>query len=150
MISYRNANSEGGLDWETVENAAFYSEQGLDAVGRAASSSANSCFKYAYRGMAETETAATKTPGNISKTTRVLGYGATSLGVLATGAQFYYSDKSGADYARLIIAGLIMGANSIPVAGQFISVGLGVLDTYSVLEPIYNSFDTPTTIYRKP
>ena len=131
-----DANQESWNDWGAVGNISFYSEQWLSDAGYAAKSSGEYTPKYAYRGMTQAEAASAKTLGNIAKTTKILGYSFAGLGVLATGAQFYYSDKSGADYARLTGAGLIMGANLIPFAGPFISIGLGVLDTYGVFEPI--------------
>ena len=62
-----------------------------------------------------------------------------SVGIAAY--QFYESDKSGADYARLTGAGIITATAFIPVVGPFLSIGLGVADSFGVFDPLYNSFD---------
>ncbi|SFO39945.1 hypothetical protein SAMN05421741_1513 [Paenimyroides ummariense] len=62
-----------------------------------------------------------------------------SVGIAAY--QFYESDKSGADYARLTGAGIITASAFIPVVGPFISIGLGVADSFGAFDSIYNSFD---------
>lgn len=53
------------------------------------------------------------------------------------------------DGARLAGAALILGSNAIPVAGSFISFGLGMADATGAFDPFYKSFDTPgvPTIY---
>lgn len=115
-------------------------------MGWAASSSANSGFKYAYRGMAEAEAAAAKTLGVISKTTTILSHGAAFAGIAAAGLQFANSNQIGADYARLGGAAIITGTAFIPIAGTFISIGLGVLDSYGAFDGIYNSFGSQPTL----
>lgn len=62
-----------------------------------------------------------------------------SVGIAAY--QFYESDKSGADYARLTGAGIITASAFIPVVGPFISIGLGVADSFGAFDSVYNSFD---------
>lgn len=51
------------------------------------------------------------------------------------------SDRSGADNARLAGSIIIMGTAAIPVVGPFISIGLGVADSFGAFDSIYNSFD---------
>jgi len=46
------------------------------------------------------------------------------------------------DGARLVGAVLILGSNAIPVAGPFISFGLGMADATGAFDPFYQSFDT--------
>lgn len=62
-----------------------------------------------------------------------------SVGIAAY--QFYESDKSGAEYARLTGAGIITASAFIPVVGPFVSIGLGVADSFGAFDSIYNSFD---------
>lgn len=51
------------------------------------------------------------------------------------------SDRSGADNARLAGSIIIMGTAAIPVLGPFISIGLGVADSFGAFDSIDNSFD---------
>jgi len=63
------------------------------------------------------------------------------LSVGASVYQFAASDQSGADYARLGGAAIITGIAFVPVAGPFISIGLGIADSYGAFDGIYNYFE---------
>lgn len=71
------------------------------------------------------------------------GAGRALTGVSAGIAVYTYldSDRSGADNARLAGSIIIMGTAAIPVVGPFISIGLGVADSFGAFDSIYNSFD---------
>jgi hypothetical protein len=68
----------------------------------------------------------------------------TTLTVLSAGAavyQFAASDQSGGDWARLGGAAIITGSAFIPVVGPFISIGLGIADSYGAFDGVYGYFD---------
>lgn len=72
---------------------------------------------------------------------KTVGKGITAVSVIASGLEFYTSDRSGGDYAKLGGAIIITATVFIPVVGPFISVGLGLLDGAGAFDGIYKSFD---------
>ena len=75
-----------------------------------------------------------------AKLARNLGRGMTLVGTGISLYQFGISNKTGADYARLAGAAFITGSVFIPVVGPFISIELGVADSFGAFDSIYNSF----------
>jgi RHS repeat-associated protein len=126
---------------EQIGNTSFYIELGLETVENAAASSSEIVPKYGYRDMARIEGEAADVLSKTAKISKVLGYGAAGLGALSAVGEFAYSEHNNSDYAELIGAGLIFGCNFITVCGPAISVGLEILDTYDVFDPVYNYFD---------
>jgi hypothetical protein len=69
------------------------------------------------------------------------GKATAGLGILAVGYDYYNSDQSGADYARLAGAGVITATALIPFVGPLISIGLGAADAYGGFDGVYKYFD---------
>ncbi|MEP1095642.1 MAG: DUF6443 domain-containing protein [Cyclobacteriaceae bacterium] len=78
---------------------------------------------------------------SISKVTKGLSGAFTAVGVVASFAEFANSDQSGADYARLVGAGVIIGTNFIPYVGPLVSTSLAVGDATGQFDGFYNGFD---------
>jgi uncharacterized membrane protein len=55
--------------------------------------------------------------------------------------QFAASVQSGGDWARLGGAAIITASAFIPVVGPFISIGLGIADSYGAFDGVYGYFD---------
>jgi RHS repeat-associated protein len=88
-----------------------------------------------------TEIAGSKVLGNISKYTKIGGYGIGVIGGLTAIGEFAYSKKENADYAKLVVAAYIIGVNFVPVVGPVISIGLGTLDAMGYFDSYYYSFN---------
>jgi RHS repeat-associated protein len=69
------------------------------------------------------------------------GKGIAGVSVAVSLYQFGSSEQTGADYARLAGAGLITATAFIPVVGPFISVGLGIADSFGAFDGLYNKFN---------
>ena len=82
-----------------------------------------------------------KSISSTAKLARNLGRGISGAGVVISLYQFGASDQTGADYAKLAGTALITGTAFIPIVGPFISIGLGVADSFGAFDGIYNSFD---------
>ena len=78
---------------------------------------------------------------SISKITKSTSGAFTTLSIITTFAEFSASDQPGADYAKLVGAGLIIGTNFIPYAGPLISTSLAVADATGQFDFFYSSFD---------
>ena len=78
---------------------------------------------------------------NTSKFVTNVGKTMGAVGVGLSVYQFYSSDRSGNDYARLVGTGIITGTGFIPIVGPFVSVGLGIADSFGAFDSIYNTFD---------
>ncbi|MDH5608873.1 MAG: hypothetical protein OEY56_05295 [Cyclobacteriaceae bacterium] len=83
---------------------------------------------------------------SISKFTKGISLGFTALSVGVSFAEFAASDQSGADYARLVGAGVIIGTNFIPYVGPLISTSLAIGDATGQFESFYDGFDN--ALYR--
>ncbi len=75
------------------------------------------------------------------KFAKTVGRGLGVVGLTVSAIEFINSDKSGGDIAKLTGAFIIAGTAFIPVVGPFISIGLGVADSFGAFDSIYNSFD---------
>jgi len=51
------------------------------------------------------------------------------------------SEGTPSDYARFSGALVITGSAAIPVVGPFISIGLGIADSFGAFNSIYESFE---------
>jgi len=72
---------------------------------------------------------------------KFVGKGVTVLSIAANGYNFFTSDFSGNDWARLGGAVLITATAFIPVVVPFISIGLVAADSYGAFDNIYNYFE---------
>lgn len=72
---------------------------------------------------------------------KTAGKGIAFIGIAASGAEFLTSEKSNGDIAKLVGAGVITSSALIPVAGPFISTGLGLLDGAGAFDGIYQAMD---------
>jgi len=76
-----------------------------------------------------------------AKFTKNLGRGMTGVNAGIAVYDFLGSDRLGADVARLTGSIILMGTAAIPVVGPFISIGLGIADSFGAFDSIYNQFD---------
>jgi len=120
-----------GRSVETVENA-LKNRQYVHTNGK--------IYKQGFRGNQYVSSKSVANSINTAKFARNLGRGMTLVGAGISLYQFGSSNQTGADYARLTGAALITGSAFIPVVGPFISVGLGVADSFGTFDGIYNSF----------
>ena len=90
-----------------------------------------------YRGV----TQSMKNSLSAAKFTKNLGRGMMGAGIAISLYQYGSSDMSGADTAKLVGSFLITGSAFIPVVGPFISIGLGIADSFGAFDSIYNYFD---------
>jgi len=72
---------------------------------------------------------------------KTAGKGVAVFSAAVSLTEFAASDHSGGDVAKLVGAGIITGTAFIPVVGPFISIGLGVADSFGAFDGIYGYFD---------
>ncbi|MDP3927631.1 MAG: RHS repeat-associated core domain-containing protein, partial [Bacteroidota bacterium] len=75
-----------------------------------------------------------------AKFAKNLGRGMTGVGIAISGYQLLSSKGTGVDYARFTGSLIITSTAAIPIAGPFISIGLGLADSFGTFDPIYNYF----------
>jgi RHS repeat-associated protein len=97
--------------------------------------------KYPVRGASLMKTKGYAGAGKAAGVYKAAGRVATGISIGVSIYEFGTSDQSGADYARLTGSFIILGTAAIPVVGPFISVGLGIADSFGAFDGIYNSFD---------
>jgi RHS repeat-associated protein len=148
----------GGIDWlsaanfsmsigELTRQAKIYqiygkSAQTIDKAlskGRFVHTNGNT-YSQGFKGNQYLSSKSVSNSLSTAKFARNLGRGFTGLSLATSGYQLLTSEGTGADYARFAGALLITGTAAIPVAGPFISIGLGVADSFGAFNPIYNSF----------
>jgi hypothetical protein len=93
-----------------------------------------------YKGNYPKVTQAMKNSLSTAKLARNVGRGFAVVGAASSIYDFATSNQTGSDYARLTGAALITGSAFIPVIGPFISIGLGIADSFGAFDGIYNSF----------
>ena len=93
-----------------------------------------------YKGNYPKVTSAMKNSLSAAKFARNVGRGFAVIGAASSIYEFAGSNKTGSDYARLTGAAIITGSAFIPVAGPFISIGLGLLDSSGAFDGVYNYF----------
>ncbi len=98
-------------------------------------------YSQTFRGNKYISSASVDMSRTVGQTLRGVGRVVLGLSIIATGYQFAMSNYSGADWARLAGAAVIMSSSLIPVVGPFVSIGFGFADAFGVLDPIYNYFD---------
>ena len=76
-----------------------------------------------------------------AKIANKLGKGLYFAGAGLTAYEFIVSDKTNEDYAKLLGSIVISGTSAIPVVGPFISIGLGMADSFGAFDGIYKSFN---------
>lgn len=92
-----------------------------------------------YQGNYKGVTNAMKSSLSSAKLARNIGRGFAYVGAATALYDFANSNQTGADYARLTGAALITASAFIPVVGPFISIGLGIADSFGAFDDFYNS-----------
>jgi len=72
---------------------------------------------------------------------KTAGRGLTGLSIISSVTELYYSEQEGEDWARMTGSVVITATAAIPVVGPFISLGLGVADSFGAFDSIYESFN---------
>lgn len=77
------------------------------------------------------------------KGVKLLGRSLTGVGMGLAMYQLYSGNGDASDYARFGGSLIITGSAAIPIAGKFVSLGLGIADAAGAFEGLYKSFDSP-------
>jgi len=120
-----------GRSAETVENA-LKNGQFVHTNGKT--------YSQGFRGNQYISSKSVSNSLSTAKFARNLGRGMTGTGLALSGYQLLNSQGTGADYARFTGSLIITGTAAIPIAGPFISIGLGTADSFGVFDPVYNYF----------
>jgi len=120
-----------GVSAETVENAL---KNGLYVHTN------GKIYSQKFRGNQYISSKSVSNSISTAKFARNLGRGMTVAGLILSGYQLLNSQGTMADYARFTGSLIIIGTSAIPIAGPFISIGLGIADSFGVFDPIYNYF----------
>jgi len=147
LITYINGRAAGGGGLDPSITAGLAVGGGMIGGLEQSYKYGNNNVKYAQRVNGKVRTPSVLTRANQMNATKmdsglkVVGRGVAGLSVAASGYQFFNSDMSGNDYARLSGSFIITGTAFIPIVGPVISIGLGVADSYGAFDGIYNYFD---------
>ncbi len=152
-----NAQSGGG-DWLSAASGGLavgeLARQGkvYEVFGRSAQSVENALsngqyvhtngktYSQGFRGNQYVSSKSVSNSLSTAKLAKNLGRGMTGTSLAISGYQLLTSQGTGADYARFTGALIITGTAAIPIVGPFISIGLGVADSFGAFDGIYNSF----------
>ncbi|MNE51921.1 hypothetical protein D3C80_1465730 [compost metagenome] len=86
-------------------------------------------------------TNAMKSSLSAGKLATSIGKGITGVAIVNAFAQYGISEGKNSDAARLAGSLIITGTAFIPVVGPFISIGLGIADSFGAFDSLYNMAD---------